>query len=172
VSLAVLLLSVSPALAGFTVNVEYLDPNGTQVTTTGTGALYAYFRRTLYRKREGPGVEKFRDDELRLDSFPFQGRGIPFQQIREVRFERRQVTGREILFLEFELTTGERLEEKGADLEGAEHPISPVIAFETPSGVTKIPLDPLLSPTGRKGHPSLLRIDFPNTPDRRSPRRR
>jgi len=169
--LATLLLCGSPAIAGFAVKVEYLDPNGTQVSATGTGALYTFFRRTLYRKPEGPDAKRFRDDEVQMDSFSFLGSRVPFQQIREVRFERRQESGREVLILEFEMTTGERVERKGAELEGAEHPRSPAITFSTTDGPASLPLDPLLSPSGRRGHPSLLRIEFPNNPDRRPPRR-
>lgn len=171
--LAGILLAATPAFAGFNVKLEYLDPNGGRVSITGTAAKYIYFRRTLYRTPQGPDRKSYRDDEVRLEAFSFRGKRVSFQQIREIRFEWREEAGKEVLVLDFEMTTGERFERRGADLEGAEHPASPSISFGTPSGAASIPLDPLTPAAARKGHAGLVRMEFPENPDRRrSPRRR
>src|SRR5437867_2914371 len=128
------ILPAFPALSGFTVKIECIDPNGVKTSTLGTEAHYSFFRRTLLRKPEGPDGKTFRDDEVRLDAFSFQGHRVQFQHIREVRFEWRQEAAREFLVLDFELTTGERFERKGADLEGADHPLSPAVVLLAADG--------------------------------------
>src|SRR6266850_5955121 len=147
--------------------MECVDPNWTKITTVGTEAHFSCYRRTLLRKPEGPGGKSFRDDEIRLDAFSFQGHRVPFQAIRELRFEWRAEAAREFLVLDFEMTTGERFERKGADLEGADHPLSPALVVQTAEGPIRIPIDPLSPATMRKGHPALSRIEFPNNADRR-----
>jgi len=169
---AALLLATVPASAGFTTNIEYLDPNGARVAVTGTDTMFTFDRRTIFRKPMGPEEKKYEDVEVRIDSFSFRGSRITFQKIHEVRFERREEAGREYLAIEFNMTTGETIQRRGSDLDGAEHPISPSISFSTPEGPVSIPIDPLTSPAGRKGHATLLRIEFPNNPDRRPPPRR
>ncbi len=169
--LAGLLLSAGPAPAGFTVQVEYVDPDGVPRTVTAHDAAYTFFRRTLYRGPRKEGEPNYRDAELRLTSFPFASRRVPFQKIRQVRFERRTEEGRERLVLSFEITTGETFEMSGSDLEGAGHPISPALSLRTPQGSLSLPIDPLTPKPLRAGRPSPVRIEFPNNPDRRRPGR-
>jgi hypothetical protein len=169
---AATIVAVPAALKGFAIKVECVDPNGVKSSVEGAEAQYSFFRRTILRKPEGPEGKRFRDEETRLDAFSFQGHRIPFQKIREVRFDWREEDSRETLVIDFEMTTGERLERKGADLDGADHPLSPAVVFQTADGPVRIPMDPLTPAALRKGHPAISRIEFPNNPDRRyAPRR-
>jgi len=170
--LAASILTAPPAFAGFRVDVAYVDPNGSNVSTTGTNAAFVFHRRTLYRNPKGPDGERFHDEEIRLDSFSFQGHRISFQKLREVRFERRPRGDHDELVVVLELVTGERLERKGSDLDGSEHPTSPSLEFRTPGGPVALPIDPLIGAAARAGRPALSRVSFPDNPDHRPARRR
>ncbi|MBI3448524.1 MAG: hypothetical protein HY049_06380 [Acidobacteria bacterium] len=170
--LAVSILSAAPAYPGFRVNVAYVDPNGSSVSAAGTDAQFVFHRRTLYRTPRGPEGERFHDEEIRLDSFSFQGHRISFQKLREVRFERRARGDHDELIITVEMVSGERIERKGSELDGADHPTSPSLEFRTAGGPIALPLDPLLGAAARAGRPSLTRVSFPDNPDRRPVRRR
>ena len=168
---ALLAGAVAPAGAGFAVRVEYLDPSGRTVVAEGDDAAYVFYRRVLYREPRGEEKRTYRDDAVDVRKFPFLSRKVKFAEIREVRFERRDEEGREVLILAFEMTTGRRFEMRGADLEGAGHPTSPLVQFREGDRLVQIPIDPVTPAARRAGAPCLVRMEFPNNPDRRRPER-
>lgn len=165
------LLGTAPARAGYAVRVEYLDPNGTVVHLEGDDLSYRFFRRTVYRTPRGPGQRTFEDEEIVRREFPFMSSKVRFSSLRQVRFERRVGDGEETLVLLFETTTGRTFEMAASGLEGAAHPLSPILQFRASGRTERIPLDPVTRAALRQGRPSLLKVEFPGNPDRRRPPR-
>lgn len=172
-----LLLSLAAACAGaaeagYAVRVELTDPSGARVLEEGDDAWYVWYRRTNYRDGVGPDGRPFKDEEMRTTAFPSSGRRIKFSNVLTAAFEWKREGDREVSTLRIETTAGETVEIPGARLEGAAHPLSPLLEYRVGGEVRRILLNPLTPAERRRGQPSLVTVAFPGNKDLRPPSRR
>ncbi|HKY31999.1 MAG TPA: hypothetical protein VJV23_05635 [Candidatus Polarisedimenticolia bacterium] len=146
---------------GAKATITWMDETGErrQVAEARDIRYGYYIRAHLSVPKDG---RTFRDDLKETKAIPFFKNAVKFSVTDRITFERVEdaATGRSRLTVTIRKANGRMVTGIGEELAGAQHPLSPFIAFRAGAEERAIDLDPITPEAKRRGKPRLLEIQF------------